>query len=114
MYTPGGGDQRWHPDVILGEDTHWVGGLMYAKLRALCLSVFKKTFPPGLLYSCTLLSLVGLLFMGSKGWNCLVPESTRPNLRHSHFKTSWLSRHGWKRGLRNVSMGKVWEFTNRL
>ena len=46
MYTPGGGDQRWHPDVILGEDTHWVGGLMYAKLRALCLSVFKKKLFP--------------------------------------------------------------------
>ncbi|KAF8559184.1 hypothetical protein OG21DRAFT_1403684 [Imleria badia] len=28
MYTPGGGDQRWHPDATLGEGVEWVGGLM--------------------------------------------------------------------------------------
>jgi len=28
MYTPGGGDQRWHPDLILEEGMDWVGGLM--------------------------------------------------------------------------------------
>ncbi|KAH0839827.1 hypothetical protein J3R83DRAFT_774 [Lanmaoa asiatica] len=28
MYTPGGGDQRWHPDAILEEGMQWVGGLM--------------------------------------------------------------------------------------
>ncbi|KAI9574780.1 hypothetical protein HD554DRAFT_99870 [Boletus coccyginus] len=28
MYTPGGGDQRWHPDALLGEGMQWVGGLM--------------------------------------------------------------------------------------
>ena len=31
MYTPGGGDQRWHPDAMLGEGMQWVGGLMYVK-----------------------------------------------------------------------------------
>ncbi|KAF8450638.1 hypothetical protein L210DRAFT_2402058 [Boletus edulis BED1] len=28
MYTPGGGDQRWHPDAIPEEGMQWVGGLM--------------------------------------------------------------------------------------
>lgn len=31
MYTPGGGDQRWHPDAILEGGMQWAGGLMYAR-----------------------------------------------------------------------------------
>ncbi|KAG9317360.1 hypothetical protein JVU11DRAFT_1559 [Chiua virens] len=34
MYTPGGGDQRWHPDAILEDGVYWVGPLMVtAQLR---------------------------------------------------------------------------------
>lgn len=36
MYTPGGGDQRWHPNVMLEEGVQWVGGLMYANLTVIC------------------------------------------------------------------------------
>jgi hypothetical protein len=35
MYTPGGGDQRWHPDAILGEGMQCVGGLMCVKYTPL-------------------------------------------------------------------------------
>lgn len=56
---------------------------------------------------------MGLLLMGYKGSSYLVGSIT-PNLRHSLGRIFWQLHPGWKRGLRSVSTGKVWESINLL